>query len=79
MPDDLMHKEEEIVAELRAGDRVSYFETIRRGKDGREIFVELSVSPVRGPGVGLQELQRLLKTLPNSGNKPGERHSFFGK
>lgn len=49
IPDDRRHEEEVILAKLRAGERVSQFETTRRAKDGRLIAVELSVSPVRDP------------------------------
>ncbi|MBT2186783.1 PAS domain S-box protein [Sphingobium nicotianae] len=49
IPEDRLHEEEEILAKLRAGERVSHFETIRRGRNGRELFVELAISPVLDP------------------------------
>jgi PAS domain S-box-containing protein len=61
IPDDRLHEEEEILAKLRAGKRVSHFETIRRGKDGREIFVELTISPVldsEGNVIGASKIAR---------------------
>src|ERR1035438_5515518 len=37
------------LATIRKGDRVSPFETVRQRKDGREIDVLVSVSPIRNP------------------------------
>lgn len=49
IPDDRLHEEDEILAKLRAGERVAHFETVRRAKDGRELLVELTISPVLDP------------------------------
>lgn len=49
IPDDRRHEEDLILAKLRAGERISQFETVRRAKDGRLIAVELSISPVCDP------------------------------
>jgi PAS domain S-box-containing protein len=40
-------EEEAILARLRRGERIEHFETVRVAKDGREIDILLSVSPVR--------------------------------
>ncbi len=50
-----------IVAEIRAGRRVDHFETVRRRKDGQEINVSLTVSPVRdseGRIIGASKIAR---------------------
>ena len=36
-----------IIERIRRGERVEHFETRRRRKDGREVYVSLTVSPVR--------------------------------
>ena len=36
-----------ILERIRRGERVEHYETLRRTKDGRSIFVSLSVSPIR--------------------------------
>src|SRR6185369_2678842 len=45
------HEDEEptILARLRAGDRIEHYETIRVRKDGKHIYISLTVSPIRGP------------------------------
>jgi sigma-B regulation protein RsbU (phosphoserine phosphatase) len=37
-----------IIERIRRGERVEHFETRRRHKDGHEVYVSLTVSPVRG-------------------------------
>jgi len=46
IPKDRLHEEDSILAKLRAGERIAQFETIRRAKDGRDLHVELTISPV---------------------------------
>jgi PAS domain S-box-containing protein len=47
VPADRRAEEEEVLARLRRGERIEHFETLRRTKDGREIPISLTVSPVR--------------------------------
>ena len=47
IPEDRLHEEEAIIRQLRAGERVDHFETVRRRKDGSLVDVALTVSPVK--------------------------------
>lgn len=47
IPSDRLHEEEVIISRLRAGETVEQFETVRRRKDGSQVHVALSVSPVK--------------------------------
>ena len=50
-----------ILARLRRGERVDHYETVRRRKDGREIEVSLTISPVKdasGRIVGASSITR---------------------
>ena len=61
IPDDRQGEEDEILARLRRGERVEHFETVRRRKDGRNIDVSLTISPVRnehGVIVGASKIAR---------------------
>lgn len=60
-PSDLSTEEDEIMARLRAGERVAHYETRRRRKDGSDIHVSLSISPLHdGEGriVGASKIVR---------------------
>ncbi len=61
IPDDRLAEEDEILRRVRAGERVDHYETIRRCKDGSEVQVSLTVSPIRdasGAIVGASKIAR---------------------
>jgi PAS domain S-box-containing protein len=49
IPEDRHGEEQEVLARIRRGERIDHFDTVRRTKDGRLIYISLTVSPVRGP------------------------------
>lgn len=48
IPADRQQEEDAILAQIRRGERIDHFETVRRRKDGSLCDVSLTVSPVRG-------------------------------
>ena len=61
IPHDYQDEEPAILARLRAGDRIEHYETVRLRKDGRQIFISLTVSPIKGPNgeiVGASKIAR---------------------
>ncbi|HTI81640.1 MAG TPA: PAS domain S-box protein [Acetobacteraceae bacterium] len=48
-PSYLLHEEAMILERLRSGERISHYETTRLRKDGSEIAVTLTISPIRNP------------------------------
>jgi PAS domain S-box-containing protein len=46
MPPELRKEEPEILARIRAGERVDHYETVRVCKDGRLVDISLTVSPI---------------------------------
>lgn len=46
IPQDRQDEEIGILDRIRRGERIEHFETIRRRKDGREIAISLSISPI---------------------------------
>jgi PAS domain S-box-containing protein len=47
VPLNLHHEEDEILAKMKAGERIKHYETTRLRKDGSNIVVALTVSPIR--------------------------------
>jgi PAS domain S-box-containing protein len=47
IPADRQAEEDGVLARLRRGERIDHFETIRRRKDGTEVPISLTVSPVK--------------------------------
>jgi two-component system CheB/CheR fusion protein len=61
IPPERLDEEDEIIARLRAGERVRHFDTVRVRSDGTPIHVSLTISPVRddaGRIVGASKIAR---------------------
>lgn len=61
IPPDRLAEEPEILAQLRRGERVDHFETVRISKDRRTVEVSLTISPIRdadGNLVGASKIAR---------------------
>ena len=61
IPADRKAEEDDVLARLRRGQRIDHFETIRQTKDGRQLHISLTVSPVRdarGTVIGASKVAR---------------------
>lgn len=47
IPSELQEEESQILAKIRAGERVDHFQTVRLGKEGERVEVSLTISPIR--------------------------------
>ncbi|HEY3841560.1 MAG TPA: PAS domain S-box protein [Bryobacteraceae bacterium] len=61
IPEDRQAEETEILSRIRRGDRFDHFETVRLAKDGRQVHVSITVSPIKdstGHIVGASKVAR---------------------
>ena len=61
IPPERHSEEDDVLAQIRRGEKVDHFETIRQTKDGRKVEISLTVSPVRdarGRIVGASKVAR---------------------
>ncbi|GAA3765414.1 PAS domain S-box protein [Terriglobus aquaticus] len=61
IPDELKHEEDQILAKLRAGQRIDHFETIRVRKNGERFPISVTISPVKdetGTIIGASKIAR---------------------
>ena len=61
LPDELQDEEDTVLARIRAGQKVDHYETVRQRKDGSQLTVSLTVSPIRnerGEIVGASKVAR---------------------
>jgi PAS domain S-box-containing protein len=61
IPEHLQNEEDEVLAKIRAGEKVDHYETIRQRKNGEQLAVSLTVSPIRdanGVIVGASKIAR---------------------
>jgi PAS domain S-box-containing protein len=61
IPPNRMDEETHIIRKIRSGERIEHFETIRVAKDGKEINISLTVSPLKnkaGQVIGASKVAR---------------------
>jgi two-component system, chemotaxis family, CheB/CheR fusion protein len=61
MPPDRLHEEAEILEQLKRGDRVEDFETVRLRKNGSSLEISLTISPIKdatGQIIGASKVAR---------------------
>ena len=61
IPPERLQEETEILGRLAAGERIEHYETVRLAKDGRQVDISLTVSPIRdsdGRIVGASKVAR---------------------
>jgi len=72
IPDDRLEEEDMIIASILRGERIVNFKTVRKTKDGREIDVALTVSPMynqEGKIIGASKIVRDISAQVQMENK----------
>lgn len=75
IPAERLEEEKYIIGKVKSGERVEHFHTIRRHKDGRNIDISVTVSPIRsssGEIIGASKIARDIASL-----KDAERDSAY--
>jgi PAS domain S-box-containing protein len=73
-------EEDHILMQLRRGERVDHFETVRVTKDGRALDISLSVSPIRnaqGEVVGASKIARDISERKRAERAIAEQRELF--
>jgi PAS domain S-box-containing protein len=61
IPAELQSEEDDVLARVRAGNKIDHYETIRQRKDGTRLSISLTISPIRnekGDVVGASKIAR---------------------
>lgn len=60
IPPDRLHEEDRVLSQVRAGQIIDHFETVRRHKNGAPVYISLTVSPIHENGriVGASKIAR---------------------
>ena len=61
IPEERRSEEEDVLRQIRSGQKVDHFETVRRRKDGSRLFVSLTISPIystSGAVIGASKIAR---------------------
>ncbi len=65
-PPDRLDEEPKILEQIRRGQRVDHFETVRTRKDGRQLDVSVTISPVKDPTgriIGVSKVARDISSI----------------
>lgn len=63
IPADLRDEEQDILRQLRAGERIEHYETRRVTRDGRLLDVSITISPVRDPEGMIVGASKILRDI----------------
>jgi signal transduction histidine kinase/ActR/RegA family two-component response regulator len=82
IPEDLQHEEDMVLSRIRSGRSVDHYETRRRRKDGREVLISLSVSPITdqtGAVIGASKIARDITERARLQAMASEQHDIAQK
>jgi PAS domain S-box-containing protein len=79
VPEDRRAEEEEVLAQLRRGERVDHFETVRVAKDGQLRDVSITVSPVRDATGRIVGASKIARDVTERRRLEEERASLFAR
>jgi len=68
-PEDRLYEEAMILERVSRGERISHYETVRLHRDGREIAVSLTISPILGPAGTIIGASKIVRDIT------ADRHS----
>jgi PAS domain S-box-containing protein len=72
IPPERRSEEDDVIAHIRRGEKVDHFETVRQAKDGQEVEISLTVSPitdVQGRIVGASKVARNITARKQAENE----------
>src|SRR5688572_5038965 len=79
IPEDRWSEEDEIRRQLRQGNRVDSFETIRRRRDGSEVQVSLTISPIQSAAGGVVGASTIARDITERRQAEAERARLLGR
>ncbi|HZF29429.1 MAG TPA: PAS domain S-box protein [Gammaproteobacteria bacterium] len=76
IPPDRLAEEDAIIASLKAGRRVEHFETVRQRADGSQLWVSLTVSPLRDEAGDVIGASKMVTDIDARKRAEAERQRF---
>ena len=73
IPADRQFEEDDILERLRRGERIEHFHTVRCAKDGRQLDVSLTVSPVRDSSGRVVGASKIVRDITEQRQSAAER------
>jgi PAS domain S-box-containing protein len=71
-PPDRLEEEDAFLGQLRAGERIDHYETVRRHKNGDDLDVSVTISPIRAPDGAIIGASKIVRDITRQ--KRADRH-----
>jgi len=79
IPKDRLQEEPAILAQIRAGNRVDHFETVRKKKDGTLFDISLTISPIRDASGQIIGASKIARDITERRRAQEEQHLLMGE
>jgi PAS domain S-box-containing protein len=79
MPPEKFDEEPDILARIRRGERISHYETVRRRKDGTDIHISLTVSPLRNARREIVGASKIARDITERRLAEDRQHQLMGE
>ena len=76
IPPERIAEEEQIVASLKAGERIEHFETERVRNDGQRIIVSLTISPIKDESGNVIGASKIVRDITEGKRAESDRQNF---
>ena len=76
IPPERIAEEDQIIAKLRAGERIEHFETERLRSDGQRIIVSLTISPIKDEAGNVTGASKIVRDITERKRAERERQNF---
>jgi PAS domain S-box-containing protein len=76
IPPERLVEEEQIIASLKAGERIEHYETERVRSDGRRIMVSLTISPLKDESGKVTGASKIVRDVTDRQRAESERQTF---
>jgi two-component system, chemotaxis family, CheB/CheR fusion protein len=79
VPPDRHDEEIDILDQVRRGEHIQHYETLRRSKDGSDVWISLTVSPLRGAGGTIVGASTIARDMTERRRADEHRKTLMGE
>jgi len=79
IPDDRQDEGNNVLRQIRQGIAIEHFETVRRRKDGSDIPISLTVSPIRGANGEIIGASKIARDITDRRRMEAERDAVLAR